>query len=457
MIGLPSERAEDIDEIIRMAREALRLARSEGPRGFGLTISASSFVPKAHTPFQWCGQEPMDALREKQNYLRHRLREARIDCRWHQVESSFLEAVLGLGGRNVGRALALAQARGCRFDGWTERLDFPAWQAALADAGVDAGGIANRPRPLDGPLPWDHIDCGVSRTFLQREYVRAFQEKCTADCHAGSCNDCGQVCAPGWAAWTAAQAAGPQADAVPTPPARAAIANAVQRIRFEFEKVGELRYLSHLELMRALQRGLRRADIPVAYTQGFHPQPRLSLAQALAVGIEGLRELGELELGERWDAMDVAARWSQALPPGLTILRAWEAPLSGPSLSAGVRGATYQIWLPPNGWDQEVLGRLGGTGACEMFLAQGPIRIEVLKKGRAHTLDARPLIRHFAAVQAGASPAWEMIVQAGQGGSVKPRAIMRDFLGPQVPGGLLDQVVASLRIARTALAFEDQG
>ncbi|MFB3819222.1 MAG: radical SAM protein, partial [Candidatus Methylomirabilales bacterium] len=120
MIGLPTETPADLDELVRVAKECARAARREAARGFGLTVSASSFVPKAHTPFQWCAQEPMAALRDKQALLRARLREARIDFKWHQVESSFLEAVLGLGGREVGRAVAAAQARGCRFDGWSE-------------------------------------------------------------------------------------------------------------------------------------------------------------------------------------------------------------------------------------------------------------------------------------------------------------------------------------------------
>ncbi|MBI4735995.1 MAG: B12-binding domain-containing radical SAM protein, partial [candidate division NC10 bacterium] len=104
-----------------------------------------------------------------QAFLRARLREARIDFKWHHVESSFLEAVFTLGGREVGAAIALGQQRGCRFDGWTEQLKFETWMEALEDAGVDPFAIANRPRGLDESLPWDHIDCGVSKQFLTRE------------------------------------------------------------------------------------------------------------------------------------------------------------------------------------------------------------------------------------------------------------------------------------------------
>jgi radical SAM-linked protein len=235
--------------------------------------------------------------------------------------------------------------------------------------------------------------------------------------------------------------------------------------------------------MRALQRALRRAGLPLAYTQGFNPQPKLSVTQALAVGVEGLREPGELELTSRVEPADLLARWNRQLPPELKILRTWEAPLHGPSLSAGVRGAVYQIQLEPNGWDPSTLAAIGAPGACAEFLAQGPIPVEVTKKGEKVTLDARPFIQEFtAAPRTGADggvgqgaggdsgvgsgggaggadggPRWDLVLRAGLGGSVKPQAVMRSFLGPRVPPGELDRMVSSLRIARTALALEGQG
>ncbi len=525
MIGLPTEAQADLDELVRVAKESARIARRESQRGFGLTVSASSFVPKPHTSFQWFAQEPMPVLKEKQAYLRARLREARIDFKWHHVESSFLEAVLSLGGREVGAAIALGHQRGCRFDGWTEQLKFATWMEALADAGVDPYAIANRARGLDERLPWDHIDCGVTKQFLQREYKKALQVKGTPDCHVGPCSNCGEVCVPNWRTW--AQAAGmfqvesrggppgPRAASrepstegrAPSPepsgrdrdpnsnPARAGSAvrnpkpeieggtglrmteaeptadrpernagNAqaapiqpIQKIRFEFQKVGELRYLSHLELMRALQRALRRAGVPLAYTQGFNPQPKVSVAQALAVGVEGLRELGEVELVSRTGPADLLARWNAQLSPELKILRTWEAPLHGPSLSAGVRGAAYQVRLLPNGWDPAALAALGTAGACAEFLVQGPIPVEVSKKGQTVTLDARPFVQEFTATTEGGFPEWGLILRAGLGGSVKPQAVMRTFLGRWVPPGDLDRMVSSLRITRTALALEGQG
>jgi radical SAM-linked protein len=274
------------------------------------------------------------------------------------------------------------------------------------------------------------------------------------------------VCAPDWLAW--AKGAGPSpphSDGLESPaggppaaePVDRQTVQAIQKIRFEFQKVGELRFLSHLELMRALTRGLRRASVPLAFTQGFNPQPKLSLAQALAVGIEGLRELGEVELAERMAPGELCEAWNRQLRPELKILRTWEAPLHGPSLSAGVRGSVYHIQLTPNGWDQTVLTDLGKPEACAAFLARESIAVEVTKKGRPVALDARPLIQEFLDVGRNGTPAWQLTLRVGPGGSVKPTIVMRSFLERRVSPGALDHMVSSLRITRTALALEGQG
>jgi radical SAM family uncharacterized protein/radical SAM-linked protein len=461
MIGLPTETPADLDDLGRVAREAARAARRGRPRGFGLTVSVSSFVPKPHTPFQWCAQEPMAILREKQAFLKGRLRESRIEFKWHQVESSFLEAALALGGREMSAVIARAQATGCRFDGWTDQLQFDRWQEAFAAAGVDPAFLVNRPRDLEAPLPWDHIDCGVAKAYLLREYRRALEGRETPDCHVGPCQGCGEICQPNWSQWVQEIGSAVESPAVPCDAMPVAAptpsGQPVCKIHFAFQKVGELRFLSHLELMRALARALRRAGSPVAYTQGFNPQPRLALAQALAVGVAGEGELGELDLALPVAPPDLAARWNAQLAPELKILRAWEAPLHGPSLSAGVRGAVYRIQLSPSGGEASLPVGLGGSGACAEFLAQPHIPVEVSKKGTPTTLDARPFLQDFSVLGQNGALSWEMRLKAGPDGSVKPSAVMRSFLGRRVPPEMLAHLHASLRITRTALALEGQG
>ncbi|MDE2060335.1 MAG: TIGR03960 family B12-binding radical SAM protein, partial [candidate division NC10 bacterium] len=203
IIGLPTETQEDLDEIVRITRESARIARAESARGFGLTVSTSSFVPKPHTPFQWCAQEPMEMLKDKQDYLRRKLREIRVSYKWHNVQSSFLEAVFSLGDRSLGRVIQRGYELGCRLDGWTEHLKFDRWMQAFDETGIDPKVFANRPRNVDEPMPWDHIDSGVDKSFLQREYKKAMEVRGTPDCHTSTCTACGEICMPNWPTWAA--------------------------------------------------------------------------------------------------------------------------------------------------------------------------------------------------------------------------------------------------------------
>ncbi|NJD68594.1 MAG: TIGR03960 family B12-binding radical SAM protein, partial [candidate division NC10 bacterium] len=192
MIGLPTETQEDLDELVRITRESARSARAESARGFGLTVSTSPFVPKPHTPFQWFAQDPMELLQEKQEFLKRKLREVRVSYKWHNVRSSFLEAVFSLGDRSLGPAIRRGYELGCRLDGWTEHLKFDRWMQAFDETGIDPKAIANRPRNPDEPLPGEHIDTGVTKAFLQREYKKALEARTTVDCHTSTCTACGE-------------------------------------------------------------------------------------------------------------------------------------------------------------------------------------------------------------------------------------------------------------------------
>jgi radical SAM family uncharacterized protein len=192
MIGLPTETTEDLDGIVRLAHEVLRIGRENrtGTRRPEVTISVSSFVPKAHTPFQWYGQDSKETLREKQAYLRQRLRRPGIRFNYHDVETSFLEAVFARGDRRLGKAIARAVDLGCRFDGWDEHFNMEKWEQAFADTGVDPHFYANRELPLQEPLPWDHLSPGVSKRFLLNERRAAYDERTTKDCRGAQCTGC---------------------------------------------------------------------------------------------------------------------------------------------------------------------------------------------------------------------------------------------------------------------------
>jgi len=487
MIGLPTETQEDLDEMLRVARESARIARAESARGFGLTVSTSSFVPKPHTPFQWFAQEPMELLREKQHYLKRKLREANVSYKWHDVQSSFLEAVFSLGDRSLGRVIHRGYELGCRFDGWTEHLKFDRWMRAFDETGIDPVAIANRVRALDEALPWDHIDIGVSKKFLQREHKKALEVRGTPDCHVAPCSACGEICMPNWPTWAekvgirvhssqftvhSSEILGSKCQ-VPSlkpetrnPKPETQNRNAepetrnpkpetsVQRIRFLFQKTGDLRFLSHLEVMKALSRALRRAQVPMAYSQGYNPQPKLSFALALPVGVEGWQELADIELNVAMPPEELVARVNRHMAPELRLLRAWEVPVTVPSLTSSVREAVYQVSLPLNGSAPEIRARLNSPSVCDEWLSRPSIPVSVQRKDKPVEVDVRPQIRELLALQEdGGALRWGLRLITGQGGSVRPQAIMA-YLLKDTLNGHFDGWETKLRVARTALVLE---
>ncbi|GAB6158213.1 TIGR03960 family B12-binding radical SAM protein [Desulfotomaculum varum] len=193
MIGLPTETYQDLDGIADMAKKVIEIGRACGvPKSrLKVTVSTSSFVPKAHTAFQWEPQNSLQELREKQKYLKEKLRDKSINYNWHDPATSFLEAVFAKGDRRLGKVLEKAWADGARFDGWSEHFDFDLWMAAFAAEGIDPAWYAYRKISYEEVLPWDHIDAGVSKRFLIREHKKAMAEQPTADCRTGKCPGCG--------------------------------------------------------------------------------------------------------------------------------------------------------------------------------------------------------------------------------------------------------------------------
>ena len=194
MIGLPTETDEDVAAIVDLVRRLQRLGRERLGANRGrlrLAVSVNAFVPKAHTPFQWFGQEPADSLRRKQGLLQQGLAGKGLDLTWTRVEASLLEAVLARGDRSLGRVIAAAWRSGCRFDAWNDEFKFETWQRAFAEHGMDPQALAARSLPPAAALPWDHISYGVTKQFLQAQAEAALRGECTPDCRFAGCTLCG--------------------------------------------------------------------------------------------------------------------------------------------------------------------------------------------------------------------------------------------------------------------------
>ena len=194
MDGLPTETYEDIEGIAALAKtvidEYYALPKAERPRGVGVTVSVACFVPKPFTPFQWEKQDSYEMLIDKQEHLKGCITDKRIRYTYHDAKVSFIEAVLARGDRRVAPAIALLAEEGALLDAWDENFDYDKWINAFERCGVDPAFYTTRGFGLDEILPWDVIDCGVTKQYLLRERALAYEGKTTPSC-AEKCNGCG--------------------------------------------------------------------------------------------------------------------------------------------------------------------------------------------------------------------------------------------------------------------------
>ncbi len=194
MQGHPTETDEDLAEIPELAHRVVSAYYQNPNRNKArppqVTISVSPFIPKPFTPFQWEPQDTLEEMKRKQAYVGSCVRDRKVKYNHHNAETCRIEAVLARGDRRLGRALAVAAERGFKFDAWTEYFNYNAWLEVFDAAGIDPAFYANRAYGVDEVLPWDIIDCGVTKAFLKRERARAFEEKTTPNCRE-SCSGCG--------------------------------------------------------------------------------------------------------------------------------------------------------------------------------------------------------------------------------------------------------------------------
>ncbi|MBI2395347.1 MAG: TIGR03960 family B12-binding radical SAM protein [Deltaproteobacteria bacterium] len=354
MIGLPTERDEDVRGIIDTGKKALELGkRAQRGRGPSVTVSVSTFVPKPHTPFQWAALDALSEIRRKQSILHDEARRTGVDLKTHDAPGSVLEGVLARGDRKVGEAVLLAYRRGAKFDSWEEHLDLARWQQAFADAGVDMQRYVGT-IPLSARLPWTHIDVGLEDGFLAREYRKALKDQLSPPCGKAAgvfvhhtnvenavadkrkivCYDCGIACdlsamrQERLVALKKLGADGP----VPidlekrrprSPEERRPRAKFTQgeprRYRLRYTKTGPAAFVSHLDLIRALPRVFRRMDVPLFYSQGFHPKPDLSFGPALSLGVASLDEYVDAKITADLEVDELAELLDRHSQEGVTI------------------------------------------------------------------------------------------------------------------------------------------
>ena len=336
MIGLPTETWNDIEEIVKMAIKALKIARDNTKRRININVGISPFVPKPHTPFQWLGQEEISQLREKKMFILKRLGKKSFAIKSHNEQMSLLEASISRGDQKIGELIETAWRCGSRLDAWSECFDFSVWEDAMDKTGIDATQYASTHLDTHKELPWETIDTGIKKEFLLKELSNATDLKKTPGCSV-SCHVCGLKCK----SRQFLSEVSPIKRSTPlnnTPKKFSPV-----KVRVEFSKTGKLRYLSHLEVVSTIFRALRRAEVPLRYSEGFRPSPKVSFGPALGVGIEGESEFFDMEVFPPFDQEAAISTMNLLLPEGIAIKKMTFIGRSLPSLNQFIDCYEYEI------------------------------------------------------------------------------------------------------------------
>lgn len=419
MMGLPTEKEEDLKAIIDLSRKIASFGEKQRIHP-NINVSISTFVPKPHTPFQWESQIPLEEMKEKLHFLRDGLKKNHIRFKWQDPHLSFLEGIFSMGDRNLSRVLVEAHQLGCRFDGWSDQFHFTLWREAFEKAGLEIG-LHIRKKGFEDPLPWSFIDTGIEPTFLWKEYQRGLKEEISPPCMEEDCFRCG-ICN------------GKNIKVRESHPNEIGALEGIgkggirkkgikKKVRMRFRKVGEIRFLSHLELAHLFYRASKRADLPLCFSEGFHPMPRIIFATALPVGVESLTEIVDVELEGRITPVEVMEKLNQVLPQGIEIIEAEEVPFSSPASFLTHRSI---YWIPLD----HLLSKKEAITRVKKALEKRELLIDQERKGKKRNVDVRPLIEKMDVKEKeGSTWGVELVIRKVMGRAAKPSEIVGAILG----------------------------
>jgi len=423
MMGLPTEREEDLRGILHLSKKISSLGEKQKVYPH-INVSISTFVPKPHTPFQWESQIPLEEMKEKLSFLRDELKKNRLRSKWQDPHLSFLEGIFSMGDRNLSRVLVEAHRLGCRFDGWSDQFHYFSWKEAFEKMGFEME-LGTRKKSFKETLPWSFIETGIDPTFLWKEYQKGLKEEISPPCEE-DCYRCG-VCD----GETLRVREGAPSDLRPLERKKEGWVRKKmfkKKVRLRFTKKGEVRFISHLELAHLFYRASKRAALPLCHSEGFHPMPRIIFATALPVGMETLMEIVDMELEGGITPLEVKERLNQTLPPGIEIMETKEVHLSSPTTSQLHRSV---YWIPLD----HLISKEEATSRLEKAFEKKGLLLHQERKGKQRRVDIWPLIERMEAKEgeseAGESPHWgvELVLRKGMGRSAKPTEILGAILG----------------------------
>ncbi len=370
MIGLPTETDEDLDAIVELCKKVRDCCRvpnekgyMEGPR-ITVTAAISPFVPKTHTPFQWEAQISKEEMHRRIFHIRDQLKQNKaLTMRWHEPAMSHLEGIISRGDRRLAPLILKAYENGGIFSTWVDGFSLDPWLEAAQECNINIEDWTGA-RELTAQLPWDHLEAGLSKEFLLTERERSLKGSLTEDCRYHTCRQCG-VCdtKAGPSALRAKGESTPletklnqnhrdqeEFGHIPPPPpfvkktqapgVEKELAQKALRYRIWHKKVGQAAFLSQLEIQALLDRSMRRANLPLAFSQGFHPLPLLTFGMALTVSVQSEAEWFAITLRKPMSQKEVEHALAPHMLRGLDLISVELMPISGT-----IKSASYEKFL----------------------------------------------------------------------------------------------------------------
>jgi radical SAM family uncharacterized protein/radical SAM-linked protein len=342
MIGLPTEREEDLIGIVHLVEEIIGRGRRILNKPPQIHLSIASFIPKPHTPFQWLRMEEKDVLISKYRSILSRLKKYPfVRLKKNSPESSILEGVFSRGDRELNGVLHQAWQKGARFDSWNDVFRFQIWEKAFERANVDY-----RKYLLDldreSELPWDHIDTGIKKSHLLEELNLALKGQASPTCMDRECADCrGCTLSKFYQKRFYEQVP----VAVTDTPSLGERTEINHRYRASYVKTDTARLLSHIDVHTIIQQGFRRAGISVSYTQGFHPKMQMIYPPALPLGMEGRKEWIEFKSFFLFSENEFVTQVNKFLPQGISFTGLVKVDQSQTTLSKQIKALIYSLDL----------------------------------------------------------------------------------------------------------------
>ncbi len=346
MIGLPGETDADVLGIAETVNWLQQACQAHGRKRLNFNLTISNFTPKPHTPFQWHSVTKAEFER-KQRLLRQEFRRTKgVKVNFTDVRLSAMEDFVGRGDRRLSSVIRRAWELGAGMDSWYENVEraFTAWEQAIVESGLTwkyrqvENGEWNGMEACDAPLPWDHINTGIDKKWLEADLRKACSAATVPDCSFETCSHCG-VCGTDFGHNIVVQPL-----SIPQFAGHFAPNNTkAARLRVWFGKLGDMALISHLDLLRLFDRAMRRAALPVSFTGGFHPSPRISIAQALPLGVTSSGEIMDFELTQQVDLETLRQQLISQLPVNVPIYSVASVDLKAPAATQLLFSAEYLI------------------------------------------------------------------------------------------------------------------